>query len=116
MGAGDDSKRRCGISSSNGQDIYSTSVEASFLPCLQSSHKFITAPTKQQLLYFHDFSLCPMTAFGTVLHALNAPCKNPELVELLKAQELCLEREKKIKLFLALWGKKTTIKNNLFCD
>jgi len=51
MGARDDNKRRWAISSSSGRDNYSISVEASFLPCLHSSYKFLTAHIKQQLLY-----------------------------------------------------------------
>lgn len=102
VGARDNSKRRWGFSLNRGRDIYSTSVEASFLPCLHSSNKFITATAKQQLLYFYGFSLWPMTAFGTVMHAPNAASKNPELTELLKTSELRLEMEEKRKLFLAL--------------
>lgn len=102
MGARDDSKGRWRISSNSGEEIYSSPMEASFTPCLHLSYKLITAPAKQQLLHFHGFSLRPMTAFGTMLHAPNAASKISELMEWLKTQELCLEMEKERKLFLAL--------------
>lgn len=43
MEARDNHKRNCGITSSSGGGIYSPPMEASFLPCLHSSCKSITA-------------------------------------------------------------------------